>query len=757
MSEEIEYIFNSPDGTKHSLFISSETDDKDSISVIDDEEALKNCEAKLQLLEGCSYEYKLPDDLSFKEISGIIKSSKYNPALGRITTGNYVGTLSLNILNKTEQLSYPISLEVKSKKTTYREDYRYMLEYITKACTDLLMQHTSPVTQTFTTDYLKNSETIYQRFAFVKSIIDSEEFNQAVHRIITNPVRGWETIDEDSDIMRLKKLNYHQLRQLVSNKDRIIISAGSSLIKDLPFDSLPRKIKTQKKTETVDTPENRFIKYVLENFFRFVSEVRHLLEESHPKTYNEALILEEKLGRILKQSIFKEISPPATLPLNSPVLQRKEGYREVLRVWLIFDLAAQLFWKGGQDIYNAGKRDVAVLYEYWLFFRLLELLKEIYFIEPESAEDLIEITSDGLGLKLKSGEYLPLKGVYEKSGRRLEVEFSYNKTFKGNEEYPNEGSWARNLRPDYTLSIWPSKFSKEEAEIQELVVHIHFDSKYKVQNLYEIIGKEEENLEIEKFEQKSGTYKRADLLKMHAYKDAIRRTGGAYVLYPGDVSKQLKGFHEIIPGLGAFCVRPSKTDDGTAELKKFIIEVTEHLLNRATQRDRLTYHTFDVLKSKSDDKIFDRIPEIYQGKRVTHPAETFVLIGYYESKAHYEWIENKGLYNFRMDSARGSLRLSPEAAGADYILLHTEGTLISSDIRRIIEKGPRVFSKQKLLDLNYPSPHHNNYLVFKIEKFIEDSFKNIKWDISKIKKYKSGRSSGLPIAVSLLELMEAKS
>ncbi len=30
------------------------------------------------------------------------------------------------------------------------------------------------------------------------------------------------------------------------------------------------------------------------------------------------------------------------------------------------------------------------------------------------------------------------------------------------------------------------------------------------------------------------------MIKMHAYKDAIRRTGGAYVLYPGDKSLNRK-------------------------------------------------------------------------------------------------------------------------------------------------------------------------------------------------------------------------
>ena len=71
------------------------------------------------------------------------------------------------------------------------------------------------------------------------------------------------------------------------------------------FNSLPRTIQTIKKTETVDIPENRFIKYVLENFFNFASTVRHMLEGNHPKVYYEALNLEEKLGAILNQSLLQ--------------------------------------------------------------------------------------------------------------------------------------------------------------------------------------------------------------------------------------------------------------------------------------------------------------------------------------------------------------------------------------------------------------------------------------------------------------------
>ena len=101
--------------------------------------------------------------------------------------------------------------------------------------------------------------------------------------------------------------------------------------------------------------------------------------------------------------------------------------------------------------------------------------------------------------------------------------------------------------------------------------------------------------------------------KVQHNQDAIRRTGGAYVLYPGDTSTKKKGFHEIIPGLGAFPVRPSKTDDGTSELKEFILDVINHFVNRASQREKIAFRTYDVYKNKplKENEVNDSLPEPY--------------------------------------------------------------------------------------------------------------------------------------------------
>lgn len=106
-------------------------------------------------------------------------------------------------------------------------------------------------------------------------------------------------------------------------------------------------------------------------------------------------------GRYLNHPMLKQVGVPDLLPLNSPVCQRKEGYREVLRVWLMFDLAAKLVWQGGEDVYQAGKWDVARLNEYWLFFRLLHLVEEVFWLKMQNPEHWIVPSDDGLVLQLK--------------------------------------------------------------------------------------------------------------------------------------------------------------------------------------------------------------------------------------------------------------------------------------------------------------------------------------------------------------------
>ncbi len=731
---------------------------ENSIRQIDQADADEHLEATVQIIEGYRYEYELDKSFRLQAEGGIISQSKLNKRSGRIVPGIYVGTLQIFIKDESGNDAGQFELEVRSsKKADYHTEYRFMLEEITEKCTDLLMQYTSPANQPFDVDHDNDPKTLYQRFAFLKSVLDSEEFWTAVHRVTTNPVTAWMQTEEHRDIRSVRRMNRNVVRQLAGATNRIPLPNEHVLRKHMC--SVPEKVTTRGKVDTVDTPENRFIKYALETFKTLCGDFKSA-SKNGTRLNKEAGHLEKKSEETLNHAIFQKISRPSTLPLNSPVLQRKEGYREILRVWLMVNLAARLTWKGGEDVYKGGKRDVAMLYEYWLFFKLADLMEDLFSIQALSPKNMIEETDDKLGLKLRQGRYLPLSGTFESDSRRLHVQFSFNKTFSGDKEYPSGGSWTRSMRPDYTLSIWPEGISETEAEKQELIVHLHFDAKYKVENLTSLFGRDDEDLNEEKQEQNKGTYKRADLLKMHSYRDSIRRTAGAYILYPGgDGIKDWRGFHEIIPGLGAFTMKPNRDDDGSSELRTFLKDVIEHFLNRTSQREKYSYQTFRTFKTKqdSDSQVTEPLPEPIGDNRALIPDETFVLVGYYKNENHYKWIKSSGLYNARAGNRRGSLRLSRGEAEAKFILLHSENELESNKLFKVSKLGPRVFSKRDLLREGYPGENDEKYyLVYEIDEHNFPELNELTFNIRKLPGHKTGRASALPFSVTLADLIKSK-
>jgi len=732
------------------------------VSLVDKDIALEYGEERLQLLEGSSYNYELTDSCTLQEIPRIVKQNRRSKNRGRITPGIYVGRLPLKIIDSNGN-EIDFALEVCSVKTEYRSEYRKMLEDITDQCTDLLMIHSSPVTQRYNVDYSEDTRSLYQKFSFVKSAIDSDHFRNAIQRIISMPVTAWTNHSEEHDIRRSCKIGASQLRQIASRHNRITLPSSHALYSKIK--TIPTSISSTVKIDTVDTPENRFIKHVLTEFQRFCGYIcQQIIKESKvkkkPHIYHEALSLEEKFRSYLHNAIFSDISEPTSLPLNSPILQRKEGYRDVLRVWLMFDLAAKLTWEVLDDSYSAGKRDIATLYEYWLFFKLLRLLEDIFKIDSKETEKLIQETKDGLGLQLKAGRHTAIEGTYSCNGRDLSIKFNYNRTFKKT-AYPNEGSWTQQMRPDYTLSLWPSVFSEKEAESQELIIHIHFDAKYKIEGLkYLSPNEDQDDLDIEdqKTEEKEGTYKRADLLKMHAYKDAIRRTVGAYVLYPGtEKLDPYKGFHEIVPGLGAFPISPSNETIGLENLRKFILEVVDNFTNRASQREKLSYHQYNIFKSNIQKELYEKVPEKNTDTtRIEPPGESTVLIGYY-NQDQYQWIEEKCLYNIRVDPKDGLINYGKDIIGAKYLLLHGKDEQTTSKIWSIIGNGPRLISKQDICDKEgyTRTPNSENYFIYDLKALDNTIFDGISWDIEKLSKY-SKENIHRPFAVTLLELFNSQ-
>jgi predicted component of viral defense system (DUF524 family) len=746
----------------------------DTLFRISKEDAVSNGEAEVQIFEGCTYEYVLSDP-AYRlntDVKGVVNPSRKDAHRGTISPNIYVGTLSLYVCHhqypekkQTEKLEVLATKFDIEPDQSYRENYRKMLEDITAKSTDLLLQSGTPVAQNFETDFGKDNLIVYQRFCFVRSIVDSKEFNESVSKIIASPKTTWKEEQEEIDIRKVRRHRSGEIRQLISKGNRIPLPENH-LLHQVGLSSVPRRISTSKKTDTVDNPENRFVKHAMEHFLNFTEHCKALFPVGS-REQAESVVLSGKLENHLSLGFFKEISRPSTLALNSPVLQRRSGYREVLRSWLMFDLAAKLIWTGGNDVYEGGKRDIATLYEYWLFFALYDLIgKKFGLTDLESdlgkLDNLFKLDKNGINLILKSGNHIALSGVKDFGSRKLAIKFSYNRSFKGGRKFSvnkGSGSWTTTLRPDYTISFWSAELSEPNAERQEEIIHIHFDAKYKVSQFEVNVGMDSDDLEQEEQNERRGIYKNPDLLKMHAYKDAIRRTGGAYVLYPGTETKEYNGFHELIPGLGAFAVNPSEEEKGMRNISGFIDRVVENLLDRSSQRERMASKVFSIHEKPKSDQLHEAFPEYIDGKKVL-PDEATVIIGYYKSPKHLEWILKNNLYNFRTgtgtDSRRGSIAMTPENIGAKFLILHGKGDLPTSKIFSLSETGPKIYMRSDLEKLDYPQVKGDLYLVYQLTKDLSPDFNYVKFDLDKIKGFKEAKSKYGPVTCNLKELFESK-
>ncbi len=580
-----------------------------SLLVLSDDEAASRGEEPVQLVEGHSYEFELDVNpvTSYRlRESPAIQPSRISPYLGRVEPGLATGLLPI-ILESADGLEVGRThVEVRTNKIDYHHDYRLMLDLIAERSIALLLDIHAPAQVRLTPDLENDIPRLHESFAFLRHLLTSREFREAMDLIIATPHHRTATEITPVKLRQDSRSSRSLMSSIARGRQRVEVPPLHPVTKSMrdlgvEVPSLPMWVAISRSQDSRDTTENRFIKHALIEFFSVLLDIEALLSVSGTPTdvrlLREVVPLKRSLAEYLEASLFKEVGAATILPLGSAVLQRRNGYREILSVWLKFSVAARLTWQGGEDVFGAGKKDVALLYEYWLFFILVDVISEVFQLQDLPLTSLVEWTSSGFDMKLRAGSAFSITTTYRKGQQALRIRFSYNRTFTGVTpspagSYPKPGSWTRSMRPDYSLSLWPDGFTEDQAEREELISHIHFDAKYRVESIAGLFGIDNESeLEEEDQSQRANTRpKRSDLLKMHAYRDAIRRTQGAYVLYPGSADVAWIEFHEILPGLGAFSVRPGMEQRAKQTLSRFLRDVLAHRLEVHTQHERRQSH-----------------------------------------------------------------------------------------------------------------------------------------------------------------------
>lgn len=761
----------------------------------DEEDAREHGETIVQLRESERYEYEVvPANESDLRLRCSLSSRRRSlgngggkPDAGLIETRSFCGTLLLELVEgEVDDAKAAVAsalLDVRSLKLDYRTEYRGMLRRLSDEIAGLATDARSSAKAGFRSMFENRTDAgwLQIQLELLRETLDSADFSAALQRILSFPHERLSTVSDSVSTDRPIRWTPSAMRQLVTGNPRHGVPAKHPLRTRLGLESVAERVLVPRKSRDLDTLENRFVKFALGEFRAFLTHAQGVFEScagwgaSAALSRRLAAIVEDWLGR----SFFREVGEMRFAPLGSPVLQRKAGYREVLRWWLRFRTAAELSWEGGEELFHAGQRDVASLYEYWLFFELLDwFCKKCRGGNRPAVEELIEGLDEGSpNLRLrKRMELGPIAGTFEGQSRRLNARFAYNRRFEVTQDRHKGGSWTRRLHPDYTLTFWPEQLTETEAERLELLVHVHFDAKYRVEDIEGLFGAEGADDADDEVE---GNYKRQDLLKMHAYRDAIKRSHGAYVLYPGraNAAVKLKGFHEILPGLGAFGVAPDENGaaNGLESLEKFLDEVLGHLGNRTTKQERVSYHVAESYTLKEEPVQYGSLvlaerDELSDTTRALPPSEHYVVVAWYENDAQLQWTMKKGLAVVRLGDRRGTWHVPPEFASARHVLLHTHKSQVADGLLALKERKPgyKVFTAEDLKTNGYPgSARGDIYAIFEVMP--DHAFDDLKWDGRKLqevmvafesrRRYREvkalGSISALPRVLSLQELLKA--
>ena len=687
----------------------------------------------VQLLEGEEYLYRIvcfePATVVTTDQESLFHPDNATGKRGRLRPGLYTGTVEVRFFVGDHELG-TTSFEVRSRKVDYLTQYRWMLRDIAEAMTELIMESFTPSEQRFVAGGTQDAATLYQRFAFLRSIILDEALEDAIICIVNRPHRAWVEASEWRRPSQLIPSSSSVARQLTRPGPRIGGDVGTGVIRY----PLPAKLEAVRTRETLDTEPNRFVRFALQQWRWLVEDISQALQATGVRArraHREIQAVLDRLDSYLMMTDFPELSPLTRFPIGNTVLQRGEGYRTILQLYLQVEMAARLSWSGGDEVYRAGQRDIATLYEYWVYLQLAAIVARLSGGKLDHGS-LIYVSERGLTVDLRKGREHVIQGSLERLGRRLRLEFWFNRVFSPQ----RGGSWTRAMRPDFSLRIVPEDEGASYAE-----TWIHFDTKYRVETITQLFGASSGTVSdgldsapvIERHpadgqvsgaadavderqdfgdaeDVKTGRPLRADLLKMHAYKDAIRRSSGAYVIYPGIEEERRVEFHEILPGLGAFPLRPTKDGlaDGSDVLTGFIEDVMLHVASQVTQHERELYWVTRAYTG-TPPALPIRAAEFLSKP----PADTPVLLGYVRDEAHLAWIEASGRYDLQVDGTTGSVGWQTAQLGAEFVVLYGP-PLLTAQVWRVVD-GPQVMTRKRMEKLGYPGPHGEVYICLPIE------------------------------------------
>lgn len=451
---------------------------------------------------------------------------------------------------------------------------------------------------------------------------------------------------------------------------------------------------------THNTRENRFVKFTLDRIGKRLASIVKTIKDKDAQakdadkvSLGELAELEGyvvSIRQLANSGLFRNLRGEP-LRSESMVLQKRTGYAQVYKYWLLLQKGIELF-EGANAI---GVRPIWELYELWCFLKIRQMVAAILGLHFEDPDEISEEPMPMVKpFEDNNQEHIVFYHCSDGSKVRLHYQHTYSRRTGEVHTATTEN------RPDIVLTV----IKPDGFELTYL-----FDAKYRLLDDNKLNQEDREELNMAG----GADTPPADAInQMHRYRDAIyygsdRQTHaakeiiGGYILFPGrgdNGSVRERFFYKSIEtvNIGAFPLLPDASDPSNegSLLYEFLTKILTAPL--------------------AIDHIKDAIPQ--KGLRYLSSeqatAEELVLVGYYKTE-QWDAIKNNKLYYVPAALGKGSINLVSGYEKTKYLLLHNDNERMLVYLKG---DGPKFYPKSTLEALGF-TPSGDFYLGFEIKNF----------------------------------------
>lgn len=506
---------------------------------------------------------------------------------------NFRGDIGLTqfIIKSDNKEEFKITIEIFPGKISYKEDYKALLNDVNEEIYNLAYGFLARTYLGSDINRRKNNNDT-EFYSILNYIF--EKLKKSIDIVLNNP--NHILMKED------KVVKYYNIRK--TTKDTVkYLEKRPHLMKAINDNKyLPHEALVTKKIMTMDTKENRLLKFMLlkivDKISKFLNNYKKSFRNNDEIIIRKLMTMKKEIMKRINSSFLRNIENQFNDASMSLVFSMGSGYKEVYKYYLMLQKGLSI----KSSIFSLSIKELSLLYEYWCFIKINSILKKKYNL---IGGDLLKINRDGITVSLTKGKKSCLTYENPETKEKFTVYYNFQTSSEETKNLENKHtiySKTVSQKPDNILSL----YKEDSSKCYEFI----FDAKYKIDYRQEYIKS-----------YGSPGPKEEDINTMHRYRDAIvsiynknndsdlrshvkNNVFGAFVLFPYNDEEKYKEntFYKSIDevNIGAFPFLPPTTKLMEQFLDELVNESSYSTFERAIDKvNKENYLSEDDFKNRN--------------------------------------------------------------------------------------------------------------------------------------------------------------